>query len=118
LNIKEKFAHHLTDIVWPTEKEEKEEYWNVSGIIKNRSNQHLKFDVRIMFNMPKGELGKKGTTLSKADKMVFETSDEWIVVDLKELHQYIKTHKLTVIALEDIVSKLDWNIFLPKTILK
>ena len=46
--------------------------------------------------------------------MVFETISEWILVDIEELHNYIKQHKLKVVELEDLISKLDWNIVLPK----
>ena len=58
--IKNKFLINLKNIIWPTKKEEKE-HWNVSGILNKNSNQHLKFDVRPMFNMPNNQLGKKGT---------------------------------------------------------
>jgi hypothetical protein len=43
--------------------------------------------------MPNGQLGKKGTsTASKADKIVFETNKEWVIVDVEELNtSYKKT---------------------------
>ena len=112
--IEERFSEYLKDIIWPTEKQKNTEHWNTSGILKKNSNQKFKFDVRSMFNMPDGQLGKKGTTASKADKIVFETNKEWVIVDIEELHTHIKEHKLKIVQLEDLISKLEWNIILPK----
>ena len=105
---------NLNNIIWPTEQEVEKENWNVSGILKKYSNQQFKFDVRPMFNMPDGQLGKKGTTLSKADKIVYETIFNWVIVDAEELHNYIKNNKIIIIEFEDLLNKLDWNIILPK----
>jgi hypothetical protein len=104
-----KFVDNLISIKYPTETEKKE-LWDVSGILKNRSNQEFKFDLRPLNK----DLSKKGSFKTKADKMVFETISEWILVDIEELHNYIKQHKLKVVELEDLISKLDWNIVLPK----
>ena len=104
-----KFVDNLISIKYPTETEKKE-LWNVSGILKNRSNQEFKFDLRPLNK----DLSKKGSFKTKADKMVFETISEWILVDIEELHNYIKQHKLKVVELEQLISKLDWNIILPK----
>ena len=57
---------------------------------------------------------KPGSLKTKADKMVFDMKDKWIIVDIEELHTYIKEHKLKIIQLEELISKLDWNIILPK----
>jgi hypothetical protein len=64
--------------------------------------------------MPNGQLGKKGTTASKADKIVFETDNTWIIVDILELHEYIKNQQSKVIQLEDLFNKLEWNIYISK----
>jgi len=104
-----KFVDNLISIKYPTETEKKE-LWNVSGILKNRSNQEFKFDLRPLNK----DLSKKGSFKTKADKMVFETISEWILVDIEELHNYIKQHKLKVVELEQLISKLEWNIILPK----
>jgi hypothetical protein len=80
--------------------------WDVEGILHN---QKFKFDLRpIKNNM------KIGFFKTKADKMVFNMKDEWIIVDTEELHSYIKTQNLKDIWLEDLISKLEWNIILPK----
>jgi HD-GYP domain-containing protein (c-di-GMP phosphodiesterase class II) len=104
-----KFVDNLISIKYPTETEKKE-LWDVSGILKNRSNQEFKFDLRPLNK----DLSKKGSFKTKADKMVFETISEWILVDIEELHNYIKQHKLKVVELEQLISKLEWNIILPK----
>jgi len=104
-----KFVDNLISIKYPTETEKKE-LWDVSGILKNRSNQEFKFDLRPLNK----DLSKKGSFKTKADKMVFETISEWILVDIEELHNYIKQHELKVVELEQLISKLEWNIILPK----
>jgi hypothetical protein len=67
-----------------------------------------------MFQMPNNQLGKKGTTSSKADKIVFETDKDWVIIDVPELHDYIRKQSLTVVQFEDLLNKLEWNIVLPK----
>lgn len=105
-----RFIDQLINPIEPTIKQKKEELWDVSGILKDRSNQEFKFDLRPLNK----DLSKKGSFKTKADKMVFETVSEWILVDIEELHNYIKQHELKVVELEDLISKLDWNIVLPK----
>ena len=105
-----KFTDFLIDFVEATSKQKKEELWDVSCILKNKSNQEFKFDLRPLNKT----LSKTGSFKTKANKMVFETPLEWILVDIEELHNYIKQHELKVVKLEDLISKLDWNIILPK----
>ena len=81
MNIVERFSNHLIQVEYPT----KQEHWNIAGILKNKSNQHLKFDVRGMSRLPEGLLSKRGYTATKADKMVFETDKEWIILDIPEI---------------------------------
>jgi len=105
-----RFIDQLINPIEPTIKQKKEELWDVSGILKDRSNQEFKFDLRPLNK----DLSKKGSFKTKADKMVFETVSEWILVDIEELHNYIKQHELKIVELEQLISKLDWNIILPK----
>ena len=105
-----KFVDQLINPIEATFTQKKEELWDVSGILKDRSNQEFKFDLRQLNK----DLSKKGSFKTRADKMVFETVSEWILVDIEELHNYIKQHELKVVKLEDLISKLDWNIILPK----
>jgi hypothetical protein len=112
--VKKEFSEYLEDVILPTEEQKQKEFWDISGVLKGRSNEHLKFDIRPMFNYIKGGLAKKGNMFSKADKMVFEEKNSWIMVDVKELIQYIKNNKINIVQLEDLINKLEWNIILSK----
>ncbi len=112
--IQKRFSLLLNDVIWPSEQQEKEELWNVSGILKKNSNQHLKFDVRSMFQLFNGQVGKRGKITSKADKIVFETDKEWVIIDILEFHEYIKKQQLKIIQFDDLLKILEWNIYIPK----
>jgi hypothetical protein len=109
MNIVEKFSKHLTGIEYPKEKAS----WNIAGIIEGQ-NAFYKFDVRDMFALSDGTPAQKGRLDSKADKMVLETDDKWVILDLEELHKYIKKNKLKKVYVNDLISKLEWTIFLAK----
>jgi len=108
------FSKHLKEISYPTEKERIEESWDIQGVLKDKSNQLLKFDVRPIEIKKTGELHKQGHLGIKADKFVFETANSWVIIDVEELHQYIAKNRLTVINLQEILDKIDWNIILYK----
>jgi len=99
----------LEDIKKATPTQKKKELWDVEGILKDRLNQKLKFDLRPIKNNC-----KVGNFKTKADKMVFSFKDQYIIVDVEELHSYIKKNKLKDVQLEDLISKLDWNIIINK----
>jgi len=40
--------------------------------------------------------------------------DQYIVIDVEELHQYLKENNVKEVHLQDLISKLEWNIILPK----
>lgn len=107
--IIQKFAKQLTAIEYPKEKTS----WNIAGILKDK-NAFYKFDVRNMFELPDGTPAQKGKTNSTADKMVLDIKNKWVILDLNELHQYIKKNKLTKVYLNDLISKLEWTIILNK----
>ena len=46
--------------------------------------------------------------------MVLEDKKEWLILDLEELHKYIKKNKLKKVYVNDLISKLEWTIFLDK----
>jgi hypothetical protein len=100
------FLKLLKDISKPTSKQKREELWDIEGILHN---QKLKFDLRPLKNNAKG-----GSFKTKADKMVFDIKDQYIIVDIEELHQYLRENNVKDVQLEDLISKLDWNIILPK----
>jgi hypothetical protein len=104
-----KFQCNLSQVNIATPIQRKKECWDIEGIIKDKSNQLFKFDLRPLKNNTKG-----GFFNSKADKMVFDIKDQWIIVDMEELIEYLKDNNLKKVKLEDLISKLDWNIILPK----
>ena len=110
------FLKLLTDITFANKEQKEKELWDVEGILKNRLNEKLKFDIRPLQNY-NNESGKKGSTLTKSNKIVFEKKNKWIIVDTKELHDYIKKNKLIKIFLNDLIIKLDWNIEIKKNVL-
>ena len=100
------FIKKLKEVKKATATQKKKELWDVEGILHN---QKFKFDLR-----PIKKNAKIGSFKTKADKMVFDMENEWIIVDIEELHQYLKENKLKEVHLQDLISKLDWNIILPK----
>ena len=104
-----RFSKNLKAIEYPKKKTS----WNIAGIIKGQ-NAFFKFDVRNMFNLPDGTPAQDGKINSKSDKMVLEMKNKWIILDLEELHKYIKKNKVTKVYVNDLISKLEWNIILPK----
>lgn len=105
------FYSLLKEKIYATKKQKEEELWDVEGILHN---QNFKFDTRPIQKFENNDHGKIGYFKSKADKMVFEFKETWIIVDTQEMHEYIKKNNLTKIYLKDLISKLDWNIILPK----
>tara|TARA_R100001460_G_scaffold43382_1_gene79655 strand:- start:477 stop:791 length:315 start_codon:yes stop_codon:yes gene_type:complete len=99
----------LKNVKKATTVQKKNELWDVEGILKNRLNQKLKFDLRPIKNNC-----KIGSFKTKADKMVFESKDQWIIVDVEEMHQFLREKSIKDVHLEDLISELDWNIILPK----
>ena len=108
-NILDRFSKYLTAIEYPKQKTS----WNIAGILKDK-NAFYKFDVRDMFELSDGTPAQKGRLDSKADKMILEMKDKWVILDLEELHQYIKKNKLTKVYVNDLMSKLDWTMYLNK----
>lgn len=109
MNIIQKFSQYLDTIEYPKEKTS----WNIAGIIKGQ-NAFYRFDVRDMFKLANGEMAQKGRIESKADKMVLEYKEKWIVLDLEELHKYLQTNKKTRVYVEELIDALEWNIVIDK----
>jgi len=109
MKILNKFAEYLTSIEYPKEKTS----WNIAGMIKG-SNAFYRFDVREMFKMPNGTPAQNGRLDTKAQKMVLEGEKEWLILDLEELHEYIRREKKTEVYINDLISDLEWTIFLAK----
>jgi len=103
------FINLLSDITLANKNQRQKELWDVEGVLKDRLNQKFKFDLRPIKNNV-----KIGSFKSKADKMVFDMKNEYVIVDLEELTKYIKENNIKEVNLEDLISKLDWNIILSK----
>ncbi len=109
MSIVKRFSKYLDAIEYPKKKSS----WNIAGIIKGQNAFH-KFDVRNMFELPKEGLAQKGRLNSKADKMVLEGEKQWLILDLEELHEYIRREKKRKVYVNDLISDLEWTIFLAK----
>ena len=77
-------------------------------------NAYYRFDVREMFEMPDGTLAQKGRLDTKAQKMVIEGEKNWMIIDLDELHEYIRREKKKKVYINDLIDDLEWTIFLAK----
>ena len=100
------FYKKLKNITLASLKQKKNELWDAEGVLHN---QLLKFDLRPLKNNI-----KIGSFKSKADKMVFDIKDQYIILDTEELNQYIKENNVKDVHLQNLISKLEWNIVLPK----
>jgi len=104
-----KFEDKLENIEYP----KGDQSWNIAGIIKGQ-NGFYKFDTRPIQKTKEGEIGKYSSFNTKADKMVFEGKDQWVIVDVEELHKYLKDKKIKKVYLQELIFELDWNITLSK----
>ena len=103
------FIDLLSSVTLANKNQRQKELWDVEGVLKDRLNQKFKFDLR-----PIKDNVKIGSFKSKADKMVFDMKNEYVIVELEELTKYIKENNIKEVNLEDLISKLDWNIILSK----
>lgn len=107
---------YLTDVVWPTKYQAEKEQWNVSGILKNRLNEHLKFDTR---PMQKNETLENLITVkyikveSKADKILLFYNNNFLIIDSKEFYSFMKNKNIEKTDVDFLKENLDWNIMLP-----
>lgn len=109
-----KFEDVLEEVSFANSNQIKKELWNVEGIIRGRLNQKLKFDTRPILKLNDNQIGKKGSFTTKADKVVFEYKNKWVIVDIEELHKYIKDNRKTTIEVKELLDNLEWNIILNK----
>ena len=97
----ENFAKNLKDPVWADSKQDMFEHWDVKGIL---DGELLKFDVKGMKKINRSDQdkqdditwiegtnvrGKPGWIKGKADYIVFERTDYWLIVKRKELFEFI-----------------------------
>ena len=79
------FIDLLSSVTLANKNQREKELWDVEGVLKDRLNQKFKFDLR-----PIKDNVKIGSFKSKADKMVFDMKNEYVIVDLEELNKHIK----------------------------
>lgn len=101
-----KFLKLLSNVKHATQNQKQNELWDVEGVLHN---QTFKFDLRPLQNN-----AKQGSFITKADKIVYDMKDEYIVVDVEELHNYLKEDNKKVVYLNDLLTKFEWNIVLQK----
>ena len=101
-----KFLKLLSNVKHATQNQKLKELWDVEGILHN---QTFKFDLRPLQNN-----AKQVSFITKADKIVYDMKDEYIVVDVEELHNYLKHDNKKIVYLNDLLSNLEWNIRLQK----
>jgi len=109
--VVDRFSEYLTDIELPKNQNS---LWQVAGLIKDRTNVKYKFDVRDMIIRGNNTFEKHFSSKSNADKVVFETGNKWVIFDVKEILDFINKNKTKILHIEDLISKLEWNIVLPK----
>ena len=106
----EKFKNYLINIKYPKQFEG----WHIQGILKQNSNEVYKFDVSNLVRETDEHHYKSCSLASKADKMVFETDTNWILLDVNEVNNYALEHKLSNLNFEKLLEKLEWNIIVKK----
>ena len=101
--IEENFAKNLKDPVWANDYQDMQEHWDVQGTL---DNELLKFDVKGMKKVNRWDnkqqddiawvegtnvRGKPGWVKGKADYIVFERTDHWLLVQRQELLEHVES---------------------------
>jgi hypothetical protein len=107
------FISNIEKPVFATEKQRRNEIWDVEGRLKN-GNQTFKFDIRPIKPVNNDKSEKIGYFNTKADKIVFEALDHWIIFDTEELHEYIESGEKRDFNVDELLKNLDWNLIIHK----
>jgi len=101
--IEENFAKNLKDPIWANDYQDMQEHWDVKGTL---DNELLKFDVKGMKKVNRWDnkkqddiawvegtnvRGKPGWVKGKADYIVFERTDHWLLVQRQELLEHVES---------------------------
>jgi len=108
--MQKKFKKYLKKIKYP----KKFEGWHLEGMLKGNSNNIFKFDLSNIIKTEENHYEKTGYFKSKADKMVFETTENWVILDVEELNNYMKIKQLTDVNFDDLLKDLEWNLYVKK----
>ena len=99
--VEQNFAKHLKDVKWANDEQDMFEHWDLKGLFKGHV---FKFDVKGKKKVNRSDAnsqddiawvegtnvwGKPGWIKGKADYIVFERNDYWLVVDRKELYDHV-----------------------------
>jgi hypothetical protein len=90
------------------------EGWDIEGILHKSTNKSYKFDLSPIKKFKDKTEGKIGFFDTKAEKMVFDFKDQWIILDIEELHEHIKENNLKHLLLDKLLQTLTWNIIVNK----
>ena len=112
--IVSRFCKYLIDIKYANDKEKEQQFWDVEGVLKDKTNASYKYHVRETIHLDNNRIAKKGNTKIKADKMVFERPNDWVILDVEELHQYVTKQKYKIIELDKLLINLEWTIIIQK----
>jgi hypothetical protein len=105
---------YLDDIKWPNKYEVINFKWNVSGILKGRSNEHLKFDTRPMNPLEDGRIEKKIGANNQSNKVLCFSENYYYLIDTEEFYSYMKNENKKEVCIDELLKNLSWNIKLPK----
>ena len=101
--IEQNFAKNLKDPIWANDYQDMQEHWDVQGTL---DGQLLKFDVKGMKKKNRSDSsfqddiawvegtnvrGKPGWVKGKADYIVFERTDHWLLVQRQELLEHVES---------------------------
>jgi len=114
LSIEKFIKENLISVKYSTQIQKDTEFWDVEGILKNRLNENLKFDLTPMLDNIDGSKSKKFSNNSKADKLVYDYNNKFYIVDANELRYFSDKNRKRILNLEDLLNELDWNIVLSK----
>ena len=83
-------------------------YTNLNPELRNQPDKVEEFVNAQVVEYNQGRLD------SQAQKMVLEGEKQWIILDLEELHEYIRRENKSKVYINDLISDLEWTIFLAK----
>ena len=100
--VEQNFAKHLKDVKWANDEQDMFEHWDLKGLFKGHV---FKFDVKGKKKVNRSDAnsqddiawvegtnvrGKPGWVKGKADYIVFERIDHWLLVNRQELLNHVQ----------------------------
>ena len=97
MSIEKFIKENLISVKYPTQIQKDTEFWDVEGILKNRLNENLKFDLTPMLDNIDGSKSKKFLNNSKADKLVYDYNNKFYIVDANELRYFSDKNRKNIL---------------------